>query len=310
MGNTTGSLPWSAVDETRFRTVGQFLNSALTAAGLTRVAASSVATNWSTTIAGYSAAANQSAAAGGTDIAWEVWQFSTADSASPLFIRIGYGTYTSTSMFRLTFQLAQSAGSGGVVTPIGGSPHVTVHGQIPSNSTAATAWAAGDGHGFVVATRVDASGMFWFAVDRYRNLDGTLDSTNVMLFAGSTAASPTAIYNYDLTANEYTSSTLAPCVTLPGGIGQFASNLNENNESTLYPWWGFTKNGMGVSKMVASYCRNDIGYGATRTAEWLPSEPPSPTTRTVKVLGAANTGGFDALASTSTGVGLAIWWSD
>lgn len=311
MANYSWSSTAGASTEPMFRAWAQGISAALAAIGMVRVEASASASNWTVAFAGWSASPT------GTEYAWEVWAFpsSATQTASPLFIRVGYQMSATVSATpQLTMKFATAQGSGGVVTGIGGSGTIAMTPGAGATTQSAQCFAACDGHGLVIAHSVDntnnpSSVRSWLVVDRYRNPNGTPQNGGLSVFRGYHLSNTIYHHNFDLVANEYVATTFAyaPCLT-QGGLQPYVSNFKANGEAQLWPWWSSSKNGHGVSKMIATYANNDMVALVNQSVSWLPSTG-SATTRTVKPLGVwISNSCHDAYQS--SGASLAIWWSD
>lgn len=307
MSNTTWTGARTSSNSSNFLAWGKAISDALAAIGMVREDYSTYANTWLTAIPGYTNTAN-------TEWNWEIWRFpnSAEQTAAPIFIRVGYGTGSSTSGPLITFKLASAMGTigTGVVTGIGGSGVISGGAAILSTTTVGTSMAASDGHGLVLALNYDnaagATAREWVVIDRHRDIDGTPLTTGIALYR-SLSGSSVSVNHFDLVQSEYaTMAGIAPCVTT-GALSTTTPHLNASLEAQLYPWWSVTKNSHGVSKMIATYALPDLIAGADQAVRWLPALTPS-TTRTVRALGATITGQFDQ--GPSAGGAIAMWWSD
>lgn len=312
MANTTWSSSWTNASDPQFRAWAGALSSALAAVGMVLVEASTVASAWGSVIAGYSGSTTN------TEWAWEVWRFPTSavQTASPVFLRIGYGTLTTGSAPYITIKVSASAGSGGVTTGIGGSDKIGVVPGSVSTATATPWYLSCDGHGlalFTNSTSGSASHRNLIVIDRLRGRDGDplTDYGLVMLDSyGSRNAISQNVW--DLATGEWVATTWnggAPCIT-QGALSAAASNLNASGETLVYPWNLVTKNAHAVSKMLATYAMPDMAAFAPQPVRWLPSIG-TPTDRTLLPLGSYLSGSWDWVGSSaSPGASVAIWWSD
>jgi hypothetical protein len=318
MNTTWTSTPYAGTDPA-FRAWAKAISDALTAVGMVRVDAStSVATNWGTPIPGFTTTAN-------TEMAWEVWAFPTtgplasaAQTAAPVFIRIGYGTGPTASTCALSFKFAstQAAAATTAATGYGATAPVSTSASLSISNSSAVSWASCDGNGLALALSLDHSippNRQIIIIDRFRNVDGTVvtDGGYGLAFVftryGTNSIAQTV---FDLTADEAVANTwsgFAPCIT-QGGLSATLSNLNGNNQAQVYPWWFLTKNAHGVSKMLCTYAVLDLVTFGNQQVTWLPALGGSPATRTIKAVGAFVPGPFDLAGS--LGAAAAIWWSD
>ena len=144
-------------------------------------------------------------------------------------------------------------------------------------------------------------------VDRHRDANGDPLTSGAAMFYLSGGGS-VASYTYDMIGDEFTGVTgAAPCLT-PGNLSAFTSNLDANGNVVLYPWWTATRQGHGVSKMIATYPVTDMVGLSTQDVKWLTSIPTA-TDRTVRAAGTwIAGGGLDQ--TSSAGASIAVWWSD
>ena len=310
MANYTWTSGTITNTDSTFRAWAKGISDALTAVGMVRVEASSNASAWGSTMTSPVFATTPLA-----ELAWEVWAFPTSSmqTASPLFIRVGYGMDASAGYPRLQFKLATTQGSGGVMTGIGGSVSITVTvnywiGEAAQSTN--NCWASCDGHGFAIVHDITGTvGAYRnvIVVDRHRDANGDPLTSGAAMFYLSGGGS-VASYTYDMIGDEFTGVTgAAPCLT-PGNLSAFTSNLDANGNVVLYPWWTATRQGHGVSKMIATYPVTDMVGLSTQDVKWLTSIPTA-TDRTVRAAGTwIAGGGLDQ--TSSAGASIAVWWSD
>lgn len=312
MANWEWTSGVQANNDTNFRAWAKGISDALNAVGMIRVEASTNASAWGSALTSpaFTTTAN-------TELAWEVWAFPPSTmqtTTSPIFIRVGYGQHAVAGFPRLQIKVATAQGSGGVMTGIGGSASITVVGSVNVGEGAQTinnCWASCDGHGLTIAHSITGTSngyRNWLVIDRFRDpANGDPLATGVAMYYGYSGAAGTTTVTYDMIQDEFvTYSAYAPCIT--PGLSQYVSNLNGNGEVVLYPWWAASRQGHGVSKMIATHAVTDIVSFRTQSVKWL-TEQGSGTTRTVRSLGTWVTGYFDTQAYTA-GPAIALWWSD
>lgn len=313
MANTEWTSGNQANNDINFRAWAKGISDALNAVGMVRVEASTNASAWGSNLTSpvFTTTAN-------TELAWEVWAFPTSTmqtTTSPIFIRVGYGMQSTAGIPRLQIKLSTAQGTGGVTTGIGGSGSISVFGGASPGEGAQTVnncWASCDGHGLTIAHCVTGFGSTayrnWLVIDRFRDpANGDPLATGVAMYYGYSGAAGTTTVTYDMIQDEFVQyTTYAPCIT--PGLSQYVSNLNANGEVVLYPWWAVSRQGHGVSKMIATHAVADIVTFQTQQVKWL-TEQGSGTTRTVRSLGTWFTGYFDTQAY-SLGPAIALWWSD
>ena len=286
-----------ANNDFNFRAWAKGISDALNAVGMVRVEASTNASAWGSALTSpvFTTTTN-------TELAWEVWAFPPSTmqtTTSPLFIRVGYGQHATAGIPRLQIKVAAAQGTGGVMPGIGGSGSITVNVNPATSEAAPTVnncWASCDGHGLTIAhsiTGTHPAFRTWLVIDRFRDpANGDPLATGVAMYYGYSGAAGTI--TYDMIQDEFVQyTTYAPCIT--PGLSQYVSNLNANGEVVLYPWWAVSRQGHGVSKMIATHAVADIVTFQTQQVKWL-TEQGSGTTRTVRSLGTWFTGYFDTQA--------------
>lgn len=312
MANTTWTSNMVGAADLSFRLWAKGISDALGAVGMVRVDYSANAGAWGSVMAApvYTNSPN-------TELAWEVWAFPPSTmqtTTSPLFIRVGYGIHASVGFPRLQIKLATTQGTGGVMTGIGGNVSTTVNTNAGTGELAQSpdnCWASCDGHGLAMAFNITGTnGVYrhWLVIDRFRDpANGDPLATGVAMYYGYSGAAGTTTVTYDMVQDEFASySFYAPCIT--PGLSPYLSNLNANGEVVLYPWRTVSRQGHGVSKMIATHAVADIVSFRTQSVKWL-TEQGSGTTRTVRSLGTWVTGYFD-IQTYSLGPAIALWWSD
>lgn len=335
MANWSWTGPGAFGNEAAFRSWAGGLSAAFTAIGMHLVDSTSGTggINWSSTAitTGLSPAfLSYAGSPSYREIAWEVWRFPTAGEGdgihdtSPLYIRIGYGqaeVYYGQGL-RATIGTAYTAGTGGVVTGIGGVELITLSrtGLSGLNSASThTSWASCDGNGLAVGNAINTSAQrSFFVIDRHRLLDGTPSvaasgpnagwSTGVAVYTTAPTSQIRAAHLDPIEDDGYTTTAdRAPCVTR-GGFVNTQTYRSITGQTEFYPWWSATKSGFWVSKMVTTYAIADLGApGTEQPLFWLPTT----TTRTMKLVGSLLDGAvYDVEGSPTGGLGLAMWWSD
>lgn len=250
-----------------------------------------------------------------TEYAYEVWRLAdpgsnAVEAAAPLYIRVGFGSGTFTGTCRLRVRVGTTWATGGVV----GGTVTEFDAYDGSGIRVLGLWLSCDSHGLACSHSWGGSTQNTpvFVIDRHRDLDGT------PLIRGG---APTGAFLWRQGSNTFTghldliepsvvtsTSSSVPCVTNGTITTNVTTNLNDNGQTQVFPWWSTTKNAHGLSKMVCSIAQADVGAGTEQAVGWLGR----PTPRTVKALGSYTPlpAACDMFGSVSAGLGLAIWWSD
>lgn len=298
MGNNSFSNAFQVASTGALQTWGAKYESALVAAGLTKVYSSDTwgAVTWP----------------GTTGATWmtEVWEFASPEVGSTaLFLKVAYSARAgSTSTPRLVFTAATEHAGGGTM---GGQ---TVSADTASSATTGTGTAhstlvAGDGHGVVIAhnyTAGAANGNFALVVDRFRRADGTAAPTPGFPYAGAallfTAGGSARSWGVvDPVAGATATGLAWPVIGPIGALITSTSRATTAGKCAFWPISPPSRQGGHHLKMALAYPQADYPLLATASVAHLGAP------RSYRTMQAAYSA-FDW--SARTGAALAIWWSD
>lgn len=177
---------WSHSSDATFREWGKAISDGLAAVGLVQTSDTGQI-DWSTVTK------PGSNANGG----YEIWRFDdTLQATAPVFLKITYGTASSTSYGRVTVQVAagSSAGSNGSGTLTGTlSTARTCNNMSPSGSKAVK---ASGGEGWVAVTvSFTAGNSGRLVIERLRNADGTPSNRGLYVALCSQSANATDVFS-------------------------------------------------------------------------------------------------------------------
>lgn len=310
MGNiidtSVGSLTSSA-----FGSWGAMIHNALAAVGAylvegPKLTGSNAAMTWGSQTAPFTA---------NVEYAYEVWRLASpadaVESAQPVYIRFGFGSGTFNGTIRLRVKVGTTWAANGVV----GGLTAEFDAYDGSGGQLLGLWMSCDGHGLACSHSWGGStiGQSVFVVDRHRDIDGSPllrggVPTGVFVHRSAVTSSFTAHFDLIEPSVVTTTAANAPCVTDGTITTNLTTNLNDNGQTQVYPWWSTVKNAHGVSKMICTIAQADVGYGTEQEVGWLGRA----TSRTVKALGAytPRPAACDIFGTVSAGLGLAIWWDD
>lgn len=251
-----------------FRAWGSAISAALATAGWVQTTDTGQI-NWTTVIrpVGVNTAAG-----------YEIWKLAdTLQATAPIFLKIEYGNGPATTLPGVWTTVGTASDGAGTLTSIAGSgTSVTTRTAVhPSNS--ADSWQGGvlpihvngDGSSLVLAMFPNtaptnaASGMF-FAVERFRNWDGTPNGDGFLAIWASNGVNSAGTGKSQCVYFTTTVAQPGQLTGLPGVVVQPGGSASCVVGSTLYPlpvlpmWGGKTQ---APAAMVLEVLRNDVAAG-------------------------------------------------
>lgn len=273
MTTSTTSTPVSNASSTTFRLWGLENNVALTAIGLTQTADTGQI-NWATVAL---------PGAGNTQAGFEIWRFNdTLQSTSPVFLKIDYGTGSSTAVPMIGLTIGQgSNGSGTLTGTLSTRVAETAQGGISSTITNATSfwcynatagflgvgWKYGVNSGLVAAN----TALGGFTLERSCDTTGTSTADAVLLqtpvpntTGGASTGGVGQVYSYLTSA-----FPLGAAGTASGSWGALwpynVTTTTISGNQQVMPRFLFTPN-IQLSNCSGIGLSGDIPFGNTFTA--------------------------------------------
>ena len=288
--------------DSAFRAWGNAISTALAAVGLTKL---DTDINWSTV----SRPGTANTAAG-----YEVWRLTAPlTGASPVYIRLRYGSGSSPSTSVPQLWVATATGYGGSGSTLSGttSPEIPLFRVSGAgvDTTPRHYLASSDGHGFTLACYDSPQQVFALVVDRQRRSDGAAqpnpgdpDIGHGRLYAGRDGGGSTikAVCIVDPVANEAVTLTRWPSLVRVG-LTSLTPMIDVDGNMLNYVTWLPSRQGLYTTKMIVGFGVFDVTtplniipvdhLGSTDDFIFLPSG----TCPQVDYLG-------------TNGSNLALWW--
>lgn len=262
--------------DANFRIWGKAISDNMTAVGLTQTSDTGQI-NWATVVR---AGTNSNAG-------YEIRAFSdTLQSTRPVYIRIDFGTGSSTSSPRLQWSVGTGTNGAGTLTGvILATVTDTMFATGAGSTTNYTSLMYCDGSSFAWFHNIDYTGAptsttpGWFMIERSRDSSGTATSEGVWWFykAYSTSIGNFAVYPWS--GQSWTATGSHPCFMHPKPINSSSSSLNDGTNTYLASFATVGTDTRWYSKMLISYAWADFAQATTFTATHLG------TSRTFKAVG-------------------------
>lgn len=298
MSSTTFTITPHSANSAGFVAWASGVSAALDAVGLTRQNDTGVVTSWGA----------QTLPSINTLPYFEIRKLDAPlTGACPVYIRIAYGAANPTTIPAIQVSTGTGTDGAGNLTGPGSTvaPVTITPTGSGSDNNARTCYAACDGHGFVLFLSLESVTLrCLLVVDRQRRPDGTAQPNPGFPNTGYTRILHQVSTNSTITVDPV-SGTVTSLNRVQAATGRAitaaTSMLNAAGEMTMFPVGIVNRQGSYVSKMLLAYPVADAALGMDIPLSFLGA------TRTYRPFGNLF-GGADTYAS--TGMTLAMWWSD
>lgn len=253
---TSSTTPnWSHTSDATFRTWGSAFAAALLAVGLTKTSDTGQI-DWVTVTRPVSVG----------DAGYEIWRFNdSAQSSAPIYMKIRYGTHTTTSSGRVQIDIGQGSDGAGNLTGV-----VQTSAFSPQNSSGVATTAPlymvyNSTTGFFAFYAGMVSSGWRFCLERNKTLLGAGSTEAYFALNFTVTASAASQYVYRTGAGIWTSiaGTTQPHVVSTAGITGTGSAGGKAVAGGWVPWSGMSTHGP---------LEKTLGLMNVRQADWTPGQ--------------------------------------
>jgi hypothetical protein len=247
---------------------------------------------------------------GGT-AGYEIFRFNdAAQTQSPFFIKLRYGTSTASDSPMLIVDVGSSTDGAGNLSGVGSDVIFNYFlARDVSNTYGSTySYASGDGSGVFLGNMIDASApgkSCFILIDRLRNPDGTVNPDFLILIMKRKLDTSVTMYVFDYRDNALNRimGLERPTAFLPIDLSSPTSTIDSSGNKYLSAYYASFPLGPGIlkSKMILCCSAIDFGFGSEEIVNHLGQD------RTYKSLG-VHANYMDAFQQ--PGASCAIFWED
>lgn len=243
---------------------------------------------------------------------YQIWRFNDAlQTTSPIFIKIGYGRYSSTSVggTYLIVEIGTGTNGASTITGVGSGSNITLvyvnSFSVTDSGSSRQHMISSDGSGLAWSGNYDTGASyslkFFFSIDRFRDSSGVPNGDGLLVFSKPQVDSPAYTYTHDRVNNVVTTSrggSLYPLLTPSVG----SSSIQNSGAYPVSPIW-FMAPGLGIykTKMALVFNGYDLGLDGEVPINYMGA------VRNFKSQGTYQPG-MDSMGQAFTSI--LQWWND